>query len=390
MSSDPASNREGIAIDDIHIYDNTNGIYDGAAMSGPVTRTVSGNSWIDFTSSGKLIASLQPNNQNLGITDVQAYIDTGLVRHTSSQYYLSRNITIKPANSVPDSVKVRFYFLDKESDSLITATGCTSCAKPTTAYELGVSKYSDPDKSFENGSIADDQQGFWSFVNSDNVVKVPFDKGYYAEFKVKDFSEFWLNNGSIDKISPLSVKLMEFTAQKQNIDVLLKWNVGSEAEVAQYEIEVARGNTELQAGQFMKIGEVSSLGNTTSSRTYTFTDTESDKFGPRYYRLKIINIDGSFTYSLIRSVVFNDAVLWQIYPNPSNGLFSLVYQLNNNNQITARVIDAKGSVIREYHKTTNGFLQKLNIDLFGKASGVYLLQIDARGKQQTFKLYKNE
>ena len=389
MASDPAVNREGIAIDDIHIYNNANGIYNGVTMSSPVSQTVSGNNWIDFTSSGKLVASVQPNNQNLGTTDMQAYINPGSVRYTSSQYYLDRNITIKPANSFSDSVSVRFYFLDKESDSLINAKGCSGCGKPASAYELGVSKYSDPDRSFENGSINDNQQGIWNFISSNKVAIVPFDKGYYAEFKVKDFSEFWLNNGGIDKSSPLPVKLLDFTAQKENKDdVLLQWKSISENNVAHYEIELARGNADLQAGNFAKLEEVASLGNTTGTRTYTFTDTEADKFGARYYRLKIVNLDGSFNYSPIRSVVFSDPVLWNIYPNPSNGLFSLVYQLNNSDKIHARIIDAKGSLIREYYKTGNGFPQKLSIDLFGKASGIYLLQVDAAGKKETFRLYK--
>jgi hypothetical protein len=389
LSSDPAVNREGLAIDDVHVYDNTSGIYNGATMSGPVSQTVSGNNWIDFKSGGKLVASLQPNNQNLGATDVQAYINTGAVRNTTSQYYLDRNITVKPANSLSDSVTLRFYFLDKESDSLIAAKGCSACTKPANAYELGVSKYSDPDKNFENGNINDNQQGIWNFISSDNVIKVPFDKGYYAEFKVKDFSEFWLNNGGIDKSSPLPVKLLDFTAQKQsNDDVLVKWKSGSENNVDKYEIELARGNAELQAGHFIKIGEVASLGNTTSARTYTFTDTEADKVGARYYRLKIVNMDGSFNYSPIRSVVFDQPLTWSVYPNPSHGLFSLIYQLNNNDKLYARVIDAKGSLVKEYYRTANGFLQKLNVDLLTSANGVYLLQIDAQGKKQTFKLFK--
>jgi len=390
LQSDPAVTYEGVAIDDIHIYSNTQGIYDGATMNAPVSQTVSGNNWTDFTSGGKLIASVNANSQMLGATDVQAYINNGAVRNTTSQYYLDRNITIKPSNSIlSDSVGVRFYFLDSESDSLINANGCANCSKPSSAYEVGVSKYSDYDKTFENGTISDNQQGIWNFISSDNVVKVPFDKGYYAEFKVKDFSEFWLNNGSMDKSSALPVKLLDFSAQKQNIDeVLLKWKTGTESNVDRYEIELARGNSDLQSGHFVKIGEVASNGNSSTAQNYSFTDKEADKFGPRYYRLKIINLDGSFVYSVVRSVIFEDAVLWKVYPNPSHGIFSLIYQANNNEPVYARVLDTKGSLVKEYHKAGNGLAQKLSIDLSMQTSGVYLLQLDTPGKKQTFKLYK--
>src|SRR5204863_1661364 len=153
LTSDPAVNREGIAIDDIHIYNNPNGIYDGATMAAPVTQNISGGTnWVDFTSGGKLIASVQSLTQSMGNTDVQAYINAGPVRNNSGQYYHDRNITIKPqagSENLSDSASVRFYFLDSETEALVNATGCSGCTKPGSAYELGVSKYSDPDNNFE-------------------------------------------------------------------------------------------------------------------------------------------------------------------------------------------------------------------------------------------------
>jgi hypothetical protein len=389
MSSDPAVNWEGVAIDDIHIYDSTSGIYTGPTMGSAVTQTLSGNGWIDFTTGGQLVASVHPNNQNMGATDVQAYINSAAVRYTTTQYYLDRNITVKPANTLlADSVTVRMYFLDTESDTLVKATGCSGCSKPASAYELGVSKYSDPDDNFENGSIGDNNQGIWTFIPPEQVTKVPFDKGYYAEFKVKDFSEFWLNNGGFSRSLPLPVKLLEFTADKIDNDVMLRWKVGSETDVLKFEVEVARGNDALQSGSFSKLGEVASLGNTNNIRNYSFTDTESDKFGVRYYRLKVVNLDGSFTYSPVRSVNFAQAILWKVYPNPSTGSFNLVYQLGNLEVLSAKVIDAKGRLVKAYHKTANGFVQKLSIDISLMPSGVYLLQVNANGDNQTFKLFK--
>ena len=193
MNSDQALNKDGIAIDDIHIYDNTAGIYDGATMGAPVTQNIPGGTgWVNFTSGSKLVASVNSPVVNMGSTSVQAFINPGSVRYTSTQYYHDRNITIKPTNIGLgiDSATVRFYFLDTETEALLNATGCATCYKPSMAYELGVSKYSDPDDNFENGTITDDLQGTWLFINSASAVKVPFDKGYYTEFKVRDFSEF--------------------------------------------------------------------------------------------------------------------------------------------------------------------------------------------------------
>jgi hypothetical protein len=222
------------------------------------------------------------------------------------------------------------------------------------------------------------------------VVKVPFDKGYYAEFKVAGFSEFWLNNGGFNSITPLPVRLTDFTVLRSGQDALLRWTVATENAVVRYEIEVARGNSAMAANRFEKIGEVASPGNTSAQRLYSFTDGENDKTGARYYRLKIIHADGSFDYSDVKAIMFGDAVLWQVYPNPSTGKFNLVYQLNTDELLVASVYDAKGRLVKEYRSRANGFLQKLSIDLAANnyANGIYLLKVDAAGKQQSFKLFK--
>jgi hypothetical protein len=391
FNSDPAVNREGMAIDDIHVYDNTKGIYTGTTMAGPVSQAVSGNSWIHFESGGQLVASVHPNNQDLGMTSVQAYIHTAAVRFTSTQYYHNRNITIKPVNTaLADSAMVRFYFLDTETEALIAATSCAGCTKPASAYELGVSKYSDTDDGFENGTISDNNQGMWSFINSDVAVKVPFDRGYYAEFRVKDFSEFWLNNGGFNRSTPLPVKLLDFIVQKQGVrDVLVKWTVAAEENVEKYEVELARSSADLASNRFTKIGEVASLGNTSSLRDYSFTDVDPLKSGIRYYRLKMVDLDGSFKYSPIRSVQFSDEVVWQVYPNPSYGSFWLVYQVNNQERLLARVYDSKGSVVKEISVNGNGTLQKIQLDLSAFANGVYLLKVFTGDQERSFKLNKH-
>lgn len=299
---------------------------------------------------------------------------------------------MKPANrTLNDSVTVRFYFLDSETDSLINANGCSTCVAPYSAYDLGVSAYSDKDTSFENGSIADDQQGNWSFIPANKLALVPFDKGYYAEYKVKGFSEFWLNNGGFDKTSPLPVKMMDFLIQKgTGTDVLLTWKVGSESDVSKYVIEVARGEAQMQAGQFEPIGTVESLGNTFQQRSYNFTDNEQGKAGVQYYRIKIVNADGSYFYSSVKSILFDQAVLWRVYPNPSKGMFQLIYQVNAGELFVASVFDSRGRLVYTNNITGTGYIQKFSLDLTSPAfaKGIYLLSVKWNDKFQTFKLNK--
>jgi hypothetical protein len=391
--SDPFVNFEGVAIDDVHVYDNTMGVYDGVTMGSPVSQNISGGTaWIHFVSGGKLVASVQPNNQNLGNTDVQAYINTGGVRNDGKQYYHDRNITIKPTTtSLSDSVTVRFYFLDTETENLLNATGCAICTKPAMVTELGVTKYSDTDDNFENGNLADDIQGIFNFLSADWNYKIPFDKGYYVEFKTKDFSEFWLNNGGTDRQTPLPVELVSFTAKKKdNKDVIAEWKTVSEQNVSHFEIEVAKGNVDYQNRRFVKIGEVVSQGNSNAERTYSFTDTEPGKTGVRYYRLKIVDRDNTFTYSPVRPVVFNDDIQWQVYPNPSNGIYNFIYQLNQGESVHIKVYDVDGKLVKQMDLAGNGFVQKAGVDLKSAkfAAGIYLLSAEAGEKKFSIKLIK--
>ncbi|TMI84959.1 MAG: T9SS type A sorting domain-containing protein [Bacteroidetes bacterium] len=392
MNSDPGVNREGIAVDDIHIYDNTMGIYAGGPMSSPIGQNISGgSSWIDFTSGGKLVASIQPNGQNLGSTDVQAYINAGAVRVDSNQYYHDRNITIKPANNnLSDSAIVRFYFLDSETEQLINATGCGTCSKPSSAYELGVAKYNDGIDSLENGTISDDSEGAWAFIRYYNAVKVPFDKGYYAEYDVRSFSEFWLKKEAFNRpeAPPLQLGLFKATRQLNN-DVLVDWMTLTEGNVSRFEIEVARGNGNYQLNNFIKIGEVPGRQNVPQPQSYNYTDAEPDKSGVRYYRLKFIYRDGSFSYSVIKPVVFSGEFEIQVYPNPSSGIFNFLYQQNEGEILNLRIYNMAGQLVKQQQTIATGFVQKVIVDLQnpGFAGGVYLLSVDGNARE-VFKLVK--
>ena len=194
LSSDAGVTKEGIGIDDIHMFDKA-AIYTGLPVTG-ITQNVNSNGWVHFSSGGKRLVSINSNGANLGATTIQAHPFTGTVRNSNNQYYANRNIVVRTANAPTGNVAVRFYFTDAEAKNLIAATGCSTCAKPGDPYELGITKYSGK-VTDENGILDDDSTGAFQYILPAATTIVPYDNGYYAEFRVNSFSEFWLSTGSI-------------------------------------------------------------------------------------------------------------------------------------------------------------------------------------------------
>ena len=360
MSSDAGFSTEGVGVDDIHVFDKA-AIYTGVPVLN-TTQVVSGTNWIHFVSGGKRIASLNPNGQNMGSTSVDVYPYSGPVRYQNNQYYLDRNIVVKPAVQPGGPVSVRLYFTDTEAKNLVNATGCVPCTKPGDPYELGVTKYSGLPAE-ENGTLADNASGIYQFILPANTDIIPYDNGYYAEFTVNSFSEFWLNNGGASGQNPLPLTLLSFEALKQTGKVLLQWMTDNESDASRFIVERSPDGV-----AYSGIGSVMAL-NHTGQNNYTFNDLQPFPV-LNFYRLKMLNNDGSYRYSPVRKVNFGVAADdISVYPNPVTG--GKLYIASTGNCKTAIMYDAAGQEIRSF------ILQGRNniIDLSGISKGIYQIKI---------------
>jgi hypothetical protein len=391
MRSDFIIAYDGIAIDDIHIYDSATAIFDGITSSGLIEQNITGgNEWIDFKDNGKIVASIQPNGQALGATKVRSYYQSG-TPNFHGQYHLQRNFAMQGSKPLTDSVGVRLYILDKETDPLLFAKNCPACFKPTNAYKFGLSQYNTSKVAEVNGTIADNMEGAWKFIPSSSIKTVPFQKGYYLEFKTKDLSELWLNSGGYDNNSFLPVNLLNFTAHSQiNNEVMVGWTTASEINIQRFETEVAKGNTAYQQGIFTKQGETNSNGASASSQSYHFTDASANKQGVYYYRLKIIDQYGNYSYSKTQPVIFSNEYTWTITPNLSTGLFNLNYQVADGEELNMVIFNSTGSVVRKEQFRGNGFITQYPIDLRNTAyaGGLYLVKVQSKDQSKVFKIIK--
>jgi hypothetical protein len=140
------------------------------------------------------------------------------------------------------------------------------------------------------------------------------------------------------------VKWLNIDATIQRDKATIRWQVSMEYNNKEFVVEKS-----LNGIDWLPFVSTKSLGNTDQVRSYVEYDNHP-YHGINFYRIKQINFDGSFTYSEVRMVKFeNRGVKLIIYPNPSNEFFN--YSLHNviqTGNYTITIFDAVGKQIKRF------------------------------------------
>ncbi len=175
----------------------------------------------------------------------------------------------------------------------------------------------------------------------------------------------------------LPVTLTDFYAKLNNGKVDVQWRVSNEQNFSRYEVEHSVNST-----SFMRIATVLATNAGAISATYG-TVHQQPVSGKNYYRLMLINLDGSFSYSPIRMVQVGKGMVVNVYPNPVKDRLNIAISKADNNPSTIRLINMYGQVMMQKQVPNNS-----QIDVSQLAVGTYLLQIDSNEKKEVFKIQK--
>lgn len=143
---------------------------------------------------------------------------------------------------------------------------------------------------------------------------------------------------------PTPVELAHFSSQIVKNTVILKWITATELNNYGFEIERSRSNDKT----FKKIGFVAGKGTVNEPQAYEFIDA-AESAGKYTYRLKQIDLDGSFEYSeeiTVEVTVPDKFELSQNYPNPFNPETEFNYFVAENAKISLVIYDLLGRTVK--------------------------------------------
>ena len=106
----------------------------------------------------------------------------------------------------------------------------------------------------------------------------------------------------------LSIDLLNFVVEKVEKVALIKWKVASPDNFSHFEIEKSYDSKNFEFLKKVNFVRIQS--------NYNYNDYRT-KNGANYYRLKMIDNDGSYSYSQIKKLVFEKEKI-SLYPNPFN------------------------------------------------------------------------
>jgi hypothetical protein len=236
--------------------------------------------------------------------------------------------------------------------------------------------------------LGSDANTVFYFTFQDNTLLPPVDDGPLALTTSNGPTTgtavaMTLDNYVLDN-TLLPVELTKFAAVVSGSNVQLEWETATE--LNNYGFEIERSIDELN---FERLSFVEGSINSTSSKSYSYTD-KLNNAGNYFYRLKQIDLDGSFEYSNVIEVTTiapENFEISQNYPNPFNPTTKIEFKVPQQSNVNIKVYNTIGEVVavllNDQLETGN---HTVSFDASNLPSGIYIYRIETEDFSQSMKM----
>jgi hypothetical protein len=278
-----------------------------------------------------------------------------LIESTQPLEFAKRHYEITPfTNAGTATARVTLYFTQAEFDDF---NAVNAVRLPTSASDVtGIANLLIE----ERPGISSDGTGLPATYSGTPVTINPADAGivwnstnnrWEVSFNVTGFGGFFVKTQSF----ALPLTLLSFNGSKQNGYNKLQWVTSNEINTSYFALERSIDGT-----VFTQVAVIPAAGYST---TYSYNDYYT--FNNRiYYRLKMTDADGHYTYSPVISLVNNGNSAITIHPNPANHvvnintgnsfLYSKAYLYDVNGRLLQTIVIATSPQVLNVQQLTNG------------------------------------
>ncbi len=331
------------------------------------------NLWVPLTDTGSnVVAEIYAMGQNLGNVTAKVYHNGNAIRTKSGKKYLDRNITITPQFQPGANVKIRLYITKAEYDLLQASAG----SGITNPGDVKIFKNNDP--------CGSNMTATPNTVPMDFTTEAFGTNAYVLQGTISSFSTFYFGSNSL---ITLPVNLLTFSGSLQTDNsALLKWETTNETNTSEFIIERS-----LDGHSFQQIGTVAAIGNSGVNNKYSFIDYNASRQSSSviYYHLKMIDKDGSYTFSDIVTItlpVTTSRV--SLYPNPAAHEVNVTITTAIDGKVKWQLIDNTGRTVSHSSLLAKKGNNNVVINLNRLSSGTYFLIVTGADVDQKVKLEK--
>lgn len=171
----------------------------------------------------------------------------------------------------------------------------------------------------------------------------------------------------------LPVNLLNITAQYDGSTTTIKWSTANESNIQRYVVERS-----VDGRTFSTLGFLHA-NNNNSSNQYLFKHSAVES-GIIYFRIKIIENDGSIRLSKIVTINTKTTLTVSIYPNPVTDIINVVVPKSNAASVI-NIFDAQGKRVLQ-EKVAPGVIST-NIIVAYLKQGQYTLTVSSENKKQS-------
>lgn len=197
------------------------------------------------------------------------------------------------------------------------------------------------------------------------------------------------NNFGIAAVT-FPIELVSLTVDRENLSANLNWITSSEINSDYFSIERSLDPIGFQSPE--ELGRVKAAGFSSKDASYTFYDRDVVLKGVdrAYYRLRTVDLDGTYEYSHIVELTIgrNNGFVVRAYPNPVTGqeVITIDYISEGSGRVEYQLVSMTGQLIVEGYSPSAEKAGSIEMPIGNLVPGMYVIRLTNEWSTQVIKL----